>query len=999
MCRATECSDVPNYDLSLELGLVQCDYLNAEETGRITPGRNDISVIQMNVRGLLNKQDQIKELLRTSRSDIVLMCETWLNSSTEKLVDIPGYKLINKNRIDRIGGGVCILIKQDLRSRKRDDLCVETQLLEHHVVEVKTDTKNILFVAGYRPPNSNVKTLLKEYNNLLVSLRKCRHHELVIGIDHNLDLLKTHSHSQTSEFLELNLTNDLTPCITKPTHVTHKSATLIDNIFISPKLHQDTTPFILNEDISDHLPTVALLSNQKKCIKECKTITTRDLNEANINKIKEDLNGNDWDTILMNQNCNEGFNIFHRTVCESIDKHAPEMTRTISYKNQVRDPWITKGILTSLTKQKRLYREQLHAKTAVSTYKYRTYRNFLKGLIRKSKHAYLHSKCVEFKQDSRKLWQLVNKIIGKSQNKTDSIDNLRIDNVLRYDPNSITNGFCEFFSHIGEKYAKLLDSNESEIDGYIKRIDSNKASLYLAPTSVVEVKELIQKLPLKTSSGHDNISNTLLKKLNESITIPLTVIFNKSLEEGKFPDQMKLADIFPLFKSKDRSECTNYRPISLLMTLSKLLEKLVYKRTYTFLEKHNKLYESQYGFRDGHSCENAISELISEATKGQQEGMYTLALFLDLSKAFDSLEHSVLLRKMERYGLRGKCNDWFASYLQDRRMRVKCTISSTGKQEYSQYQSVNYGTPQGSCLGPLIFIIFTNDLNRQLMNSCSLLFADDTTLYMTHRNLRYLKWCIEEDMRRLITWFKSNKLTLNLGKTECLLFQKNGQRQTITIELDNIKVSNSKEVKFLGMWLDEYLNWQSHVRKLTLKLTRNQNLLKYSSKMMPVDTKKLVYHAHIGSHLQYGILLWGNGSSKEQIRKLQKIQNKCLSYVTGNKINSTSMNKELKILTINDLIQLANQKFGYKLLHDMLPKKVSEACMMDSKKKNLMPKHTYNTRARRIPNLPKNMNKRYKASFLACGPRSILTLSVETRLAKNLESFTRKCKQELITTY
>ena len=398
------------------------------------------------------------------------------------------------------------------------------------------------------------------------------------------------------------------------------------------------------------------------------------------------------------------------------------------------------------------------------------------------------------------------------------------------------------------------------------------------------------------------------------------MIFNKSLEEGVFPDEMKLADIVPLFKNKERTECTNYRHISLLMTISKLLEKVLYSRTYKFLEKHDKLYVSQYGFREGHSCENAISELVSEIVKGQQEGLYTLALFLDLSKAFDSLEHNVLLKKLERYGIRGKTNDWFASYLQDRKMRVKCTTSSTGSVEYSKYQTVNYGTlqgsclgplifiiftndlPQGSCLGPLIFIIFTNDLHKQLLNTSSLLFADDTTIYMAHRNLRYLKWYVEEDMKRFITWFKANKLTLNLGKTVCVLFQKNGQRQTIMLDLDNIQIRNVKEVKFLGMWLDDYLNWCTHVQKLILKLTRNLNLLKYSQKMMPNDTKKLVYHAHIGSHIQYGIMLWGNSVSNEQINKLQRIQNQCMYYISGNRINSTRLNKELKILKIKDMV-------------------------------------------------------------------------------------------------
>ena len=953
MCRANDCSVVTDYDLSSELGLTACDYVDPENTGRIKPGKNDLSIIQINSRGLLNKIDHLRDIINYSHPDVILLCETWLNTRTIELVEINGYKLFSKNRIDRIGGGVAILLKRELRSRCRDDLCVEKQHLEHLIVELKTDNKNILLVSGYRPPNTNVKTMLTEYKSLVCNLKKCRHHEMVIGLDHNLDLMKTHLHKQTNEFLELNLSNDLTPCITKLTRITHTTATLLDNIFVSPKLQQNLNPFILIEDISDHLPIVAILGNQKRSLKESKSIKVRNLSDENINRIKEDLNQKDWPKILRPLQCNESFEYFHNFLCDSIDRHAPEETHKISYRKQIKDPWITRGILTSLAKQKRLYWEQLHSKSAVSTHKYRRYRNLLKSIVRRCKNTYLHEKYVEFKQDSRKLWKLVNKIIGKSNNKTESIDSLRIDNMLKYDPDSITNGFCDFFSSIGETYAQKIDSTGVDIDNYILQIKSNPHCLFLSPTTSNEITELIKKLPMKTSSGHDNISNVLLKRLNVSIITPLSMIFNKSLEEGIFPEQIKLADIVPLFKSQDRSECTNYRPISLLLTVSKLLEKVVYSRTYTYLERHEKLYVSQYGFREGHSCENAISELVSQIVKGQQEGMYTLSLFLDLSKAFDSLEHRVLLKKFERYGLRGKVNEWFASYLQNRRMRVKCTISSTGKLEYSDYQSVNYGTLQGSCLGPLIFIIFTNDLHEQLMNTASLLFADDTTLYMTHRNLRYLKWCVEEDMRRLIAWFRTNKLTLNLGKTVCVLFQKNGPRQVITLELDDVQIKSVKEVKFLGMWLDDYLNWCTHVQKLILKITRNLNLLKYSQNMMPRETKKLVYHAHIGSHLQYGLVLWGNGATNEQLNKLQKIQNLCMLYISGTRINNTRTNKDLGILTVLDMIDLANLKFGYKLLHNLLPRKVTECCKIDSKHKCLMPKHDYNTRSKQIPNLPK----------------------------------------------
>ena len=211
---------------------------------------------------------------------------------------------------------------------------------------------------------------------------------------------------------------------------------------------------------------------------------------------------------------------------------------------------------------------------------------------------------------------------------------------------------------------------------------------------------------------------------------------------------MKKADIIPLYKTKDEHECTNYRPISLLLTISKLLEKIMYRRTYTFLENTGQLYNSQYGFRKNHSCENAISELIAEIIKSKQEGLYTVSMFLDLSKAFDTLEHKVLLNKMEKYGIRGIARDWYKDYLTNRKIRTKCTVASTGKTEYSEYREIKYGTPQGSCLGPLIFIIFTNDIHKQLQHCKSLLFADDTTIYKSHRNLKYLTWSIEDDLEK-----------------------------------------------------------------------------------------------------------------------------------------------------------------------------------------------------------------------------------------------------------
>ena len=218
---------------------------------------------------------------------------------------------------------------------------------------------------------------------------------------------------------------------------------------------------------------------------------------------------------------------------------------------------------------------------------------------------------------------------------------------------------------MGKTYANKLPFPEAPIETYIDKIETSEHSLFLTPTDKIEISNLIKELPIKTSSGYDSITNTLLKSLSHTTLEPLEIIFNRSLGEGFFPSKMKRADVIPLYKSNQHNESNNYRPISLLLTISKILEKIVYKRTYRFLEQTDQIFKSQYGFRSSHSCENAIQELVSEIIKGKQDNMYTLALFLDLSKAFDSLEHSVL-EKLERYGIRDVALSWFESYLKDR---------------------------------------------------------------------------------------------------------------------------------------------------------------------------------------------------------------------------------------------------------------------------------------------------------------------------------------------
>ena len=232
----------------------------------------------------------------------------------------------------------------------------------------------------------------------------------------------------------------------------------------------------------------------------------------------------------------------------------------------------------------------------------------------------------------------------------------------------------------------------------------------------------------------------------------------------------------------------------------------------------------------------------------------------------------------------------------------------------------------------------------------------------------------------------------------CILFQKPGCSKKIQIRVENTTIHNTSKTKFLGMWLDENLKWNTHIQKLTLKLTRNINLLRYNQNLMPTSTKKLVYHAHISSHMQYGMLLWGNNASEEQINKLQKTQNKCIHHILP-KTNTNTAYYKLGILKIKDMLTLSNLKFGYKLAHNLLPTNIKTICLEDSKKQRLLPQHKYNTRTRNMPNLPKATSKLYKNSFLYKGPRSVLSVETEVQNLSTLQMFISKCKQTLLNNY
>ena len=480
--------------------------------------------------------------------------------------------------------------------------------------------------------------------------------------------------------------------------------------------------------------------------------------------------------------------------------------------------------------------------------------------------------------------------------------------------------------------------------------------------------------------------------IKSEIAIPLEIVFNKSIECGTFPDTMKLAEVVPLHKSKSRLEPGNYRPISLLPTISKILEKILYKRTYRFLNENNQIYHSQYGFRVKHSCEHTIGDLVSHVLKNQQQNRYTAALFLDLSKAFDTLNHDLLLKKLELYGIRGVALNWFESYLTGWKMRLKIKHPDSHAHNHSSWYDLTHGAPQGSCLGPLLFLIFCNDLSLNLEYLSCIQFADDTTLYYADKNLDVLKCCVEYDLNIILDWFRANSLTLNVQKTNYLLFAPDKKRHAVYLNVDNILIQPSNAIKFLGIVVDDKLEWTQHVKNVLTKMKRNYNLMRLGKNLLSTHGLKSVYYAHVYSHLSYCISIWGSMISANQLEKLKSQQDRCMQLI-DNRLPADQAYAKYKVLKIKQVIDLELCKMGFKIHSGDLPKNLLDNIRSDAKGDSLRKTHRYNMRQKNEANLPVITNKKYHQSFLFQGIKRYSTLPSVIKNINKFNSFINVLKE------
>ena len=501
-----------------------------------------------------------------------------------------------------------------------------------------------------------------------------------------------------------------------------------------------------------------------------------------------------------------------------------------------------------------------------------------------------------------------------------------------------------------------------------------------------EILNIVKNLKSKKSTDNTDIDMILIKNIIHNIVEPFTHICNQSFLKGIFPNKMKTAKVIPIYKAGDRHQFTNYRPISLLSQFSKILEKLFVARLDNFIEKYQLLSEHQYGFRSNRSTLMAVTELVESISTGMNNREYTVGVFIDLKKAFDTIDHKILLKKMDRYGVRGVANMWLESYLQERNQYVQ--INNVD----SDPLNITHGVPQGSVLGPKLFIMYINDIGQVLTELKYVLFADDTSLYKSGKDLEQLLHVVEKELLILKKWFDINKLSLNLSKTKYILFCNKKIDKPVKLKIQNVEIEQVNEHKFLGIIIDNKLCWKPHIVNIKSKLSKTVAILYKLKQIVNKNSLHLLYCSLMVPYLTYCVEVWGS-TYKTIINPIYMLQKKAIRIISKSEYlapTNTLFIKE-QILKLEDLVNLNIAKIMFKAHHNNLPPCMQRLFKARETQYQLRGTHIFEGVTARINTKDRCLSVR--------GVRLWNSLDNELKTCKSITKFKNMYKNRMINKY
>lgn len=833
------------------------DFSELNKNQSVITSRYKLKVLQLNIRGMnqLSKLDRIKEVLSTfsGNIDVLVIGETWVKENRIGIYSISGYSSIFSCRDDAQGGGLVIYVRESIAYKEISN--------EHcngfHHLQIHLDVAGSPFFlhAVYRPPSYNMHDFFSKLETMLASSKSyaCT----VVGdvnIPINLPTCNT-----VHEYLNLLQCYNFTPTNSYATRLA--SNNILDHVICSEALQSCVVNETVVCDISDHcyvLSTFSLLKPVSEKVLQTTVVNHTQLNNAFVASMNHLPMGNAEEklkyAIQSYKQCRDRFSKVV-TVKARIKGYCPWMTFNLWKWIRLKENYVkrVRRHPTDNEAQRMLQHVSRHAQKEKEKAKREYYLTLFNGNTQKE------------------MWKNLNRTIGKSDKPNDDVI-LQINGQDTSAGVDVANHFNDFFSSIGPQLASSLSSG-MDVNKY-NTLQRMPNSLFLRPATTEEVVLKIKELDTRKSAGPDGITAAFVKTHHQIFSILLRDMFNECVESGYFPDFLKVAKVTPIHKAGSRKDVNNYRPISVLSVLSKILEKLLVDRLLHYLRDRHVLYDNQFGFRLGSSTLTAANELVDDIYEAMDTRRITGVLFLDLKKAFDTINHDMLLKKLEFYGVRGTCNALIKSYLSDRLQFVSVNGSR------SSLSPVRVGVPQGSNLGPLLFLIYINDLPNLKLNGKPRLFADDTSLSYKAKDVCELIRRMKSDMELLYGFFNENLLSLNLSKTKYMIFHTPQLRVPSHPELvvNSSLIEKVSSFKYLGLIFDTNLKWNDHVCKLHSEISAICGIMWRLSTMLPQQQLLTLYYAFVHSKLSYLVSIWG-AASQAVLRKLQTLQNRCLKIV------------------------------------------------------------------------------------------------------------------------
>ena len=676
-------------------------------TNKIKP---KFSVFHLNIRSLNCHRKELIAYLHVLnlKFDCICLSEVWSTNWNSYQLILKDYISFFAEPTDSNVGGVVMFVKNIYKILERKDLKIPFSSkvrVENLWVEItnKSGEKHIVSVI-YRHPREDVKLFTDQIENSLSKIENDRtiKHSVITG-DFNIDLIKFDLNNNINDYLNTILQNSFVPTILLPTRVTDHTCTLIDHIYyFSRNANTNVASGNLLTDMSDHFANFLILHSNIQS-KENERPMVRIFSEKAKNAYQNLLSEISWDEELSNKNVNEAMQVFSKKLQIAYNKSFP--LKRLSRKRAKDKPWITAGLKQSIKQKHLLYQQFIFDRTEENKVAYKIFKNKLRSVIRKAEADYYKEAFSSKSKSIKEMWKELGDLSTTKRKKGNPISKLIVNNVEITKDKDIANTLNKHFTNIGKNLAeKIVPKQNLTFKTYLTNPTAN--SLYLRPTDSDEILKEINRLKTKATL---DIRVSLLKHVKQEIVNGLVIIFNKSFEEGRFPEMLKIAKVIPIFKGENPTDPNNYRPISLLSIFDKLLEKVMYNRVNAFLTKHKIFYKYQFGFRKNHATADALSEVIDFIYKSLDEGNFVFGIYIDLKKAFDTVQHRTLLYKLQHYGIRGLALQWFESYLSKRKQYVV-----TNNTQSDMLELCEYGVPQGSVLGPILFLLFINDSDKTL---------------------------------------------------------------------------------------------------------------------------------------------------------------------------------------------------------------------------------------------------------------------------------------------